>query len=150
MLRTVINKLAHKPNIMKTIVKAEARYFFALIVEEMPTASVTFTLALLEILNSILKNQPESILAVWQRDEIMEELESNLSIDKDLTIAIFDIYAKLIMHNNYYSRISPFINPYAISQNIVKAVAEERDPEVIEKGLKTIDKILEFEAVYHK
>jgi hypothetical protein len=46
LLRTVIGKLAHKPSIMKSIVKAETRYFFALIVEELPTASVTLTLAL--------------------------------------------------------------------------------------------------------
>lgn len=33
LLRTVIDKLAQKPSIMKSIVKAESRYFFALLVE---------------------------------------------------------------------------------------------------------------------
>lgn len=107
---------------MKKIVQAEMKYFFVLIVEELPTASVTLTLALFELLHAILKSQPESILTVWHHDRIMEELESNLSIDKDMTITIFDIYAKLIMHTNY-CRVSPFINPYAIPQNIVKAIA---------------------------
>lgn len=81
---------------------------------------------------------------MWRSDEIMEELESNLSIDKDLTIIIFGIYGKLIMQNSYYCGISRFIKYYKVPQNMLKAISEERDSQVMEKGLKMIDKILDF------
>jgi hypothetical protein len=141
LLRTVIDKLAHRPVVMKTIVDAEIDYFFMLINEELPRATATLTLTFLELLNVVLRHRPDYIIEVWRQQEIMEELASNLNIEKDLTITLFDIFARLIMNSNY-CRIAHHIRRYNIPEIVIKAIEEERSPEVIEKGLKTIDRIL--------
>lgn len=139
----MIAKLAHQPLVMKAIVKAESAYFIMLIDEELPAAPLTLSLTLLELLNVVLRHHPDSIADVWHHQEMMEELESNFNIDKDVTFTLFDIYTRLIIHSDY-CKITHYIKRYNIPEIFIKAIEQERNPEVIEKALKTIDKILEF------
>jgi hypothetical protein len=73
-----------------------------LIGEVMPSSKLTLTLALVEILRIMLEQgEPAYVKTLWRNDEIMEELRSNLSIEKDLTINILEVYYLLIAHDHY-------------------------------------------------
>ena len=85
----------------------------------------------------------------WQRDDIIESLKCNLSIEKDITSNIFEIFYLLIA-NEDYERNCRVMMEKGIIRSVVEAVNAEQTPEAMHAGLKMIDKMMDFESRWLK